>query len=517
MMRQKVTDWLKRQKNSTRAALILQIGTRVLGSALGLVWGRLLLQAMGKPLTGLFLNFQAFTALGGLGDLGIGGAVGLTTGQYLGRGALRELREFLAAARSFFILLAILAGSFVLILSPVLPGWLGWDEVKGTGSLALLSGMGAFAIILLILNSYLGNVSYACGNILWPILPVFILGQIAMVVHWMLAREHAPLWVQYLPYFGTALATLILMQTFIRWSHPEIAKLWPLRRDRNVFVSLIGKSFWVYLCGLGSVIYVFAARLLITKGFGAERVPQFHYNYKLCELSLSVILIATAVSLPKLTQWLASPHAEDRARALAEARRLNRFQTLSGCGAALLYLAVNDVFMTVWLKDPTMLAPWSWQLAFALNLALTAGADTFIQLGGRCEERGLRVVGLTIALTGFLNVALSLAAVKAKWLGGIAFATVIAQGILSFTVTIYVARVVKVPWMPLITQSCVVPVLAVLLGAVARYWLPPVSWTFGAALLGIELAILAIVGFLIGVRIETLQHEWKQFRSLFKL
>ena len=381
----------------------------------------------------------------------------------------------------------------------------------------MLCVVAGFAVMLLVLNSYVANVSYACGNVLWPILPIFVFGQMAMAAHWLLARQHVPLWLQYLPYLGTATAMIALTQILIRWSHPELAALWPLRLDRSVFVSLVGRSFWVYLCGLGSVIYVVSDRLLITKGFGAQHVPRYHYNYKFCELSLSVILIATTVSLPKLTQWLASSAAKDRARAVAEARRLNQFQTLLGCSAALLYLAVNDWFMKIWLNDPTMLAPLSWQVAFALNLALTASADAFLQLGGRCEERGLRVMGLAIALTGLLNLALSFAAVKAKWLGGVAFATVVAQAILSLTATVYVARVLKIAWMPSAARTCLVPCLAVLLGAGARYWLPPVSWMQTVFLLGIETVLVVIVGFLIGLRRETLQHEWKDFRSLFKL
>jgi hypothetical protein len=46
-------------------------------------------------------------------------------------------------------------------------------------------------------------------------------------------------------------------------------------------------------------------------------------------------------SLPKIAQWLALPEAGTRERAVREAKRLNKVQTLMSCSAALVYVTIN--------------------------------------------------------------------------------------------------------------------------------------------------------------------------------
>src|SRR5205814_9842113 len=84
--REKLRAWLLRNRTSVRMAFILRLRGMGLGSLLSLVWTRLLLRAMGDPLYGLFLSFQAVTRLGGLGDLGLSGGISIKTGAMLGRG-----------------------------------------------------------------------------------------------------------------------------------------------------------------------------------------------------------------------------------------------------------------------------------------------------------------------------------------------------------------------------------------------------------------------------------------------
>ena len=74
-----------------------------LGSLFSLLWIRLLLQAMGDPLYGLFQNFQAVARLGGLGDFGFTGALTLQAGAMLGRRDDQSLKELLASARTLFL------------------------------------------------------------------------------------------------------------------------------------------------------------------------------------------------------------------------------------------------------------------------------------------------------------------------------------------------------------------------------------------------------------------------------
>ncbi len=91
-------------------------GTRIFSSFMAVICIRLLVGAMGHKMNSLFLAFQNVLSFGGLGDLGMGGAVGIRTGQYLGAGKEKEaeLQRFLAAARTVFLLLAlVVAGSVV--------------------------------------------------------------------------------------------------------------------------------------------------------------------------------------------------------------------------------------------------------------------------------------------------------------------------------------------------------------------------------------------------------------------
>jgi len=98
-----IISWLKRNRTSARMAFIWRMIAMGLGSLFSLITFRLLLHAMGDPLMGLFQNFQALTRLGGLGDLGISGALSIKAGLMLGRKEDSELKELLASARSLFV------------------------------------------------------------------------------------------------------------------------------------------------------------------------------------------------------------------------------------------------------------------------------------------------------------------------------------------------------------------------------------------------------------------------------
>src|ERR1700751_1535652 len=128
-----IISWLKRNRTSARMGFALRIVAMALGSLFSLLWMRLLLHAMGDPLMGLFQNFQALTRLGGLGDFGISGALGLKTGTLLGSGDEKGLRALLASARTLFLLLACGLGILFVGLSPWLPKWLNFESVSNAG------------------------------------------------------------------------------------------------------------------------------------------------------------------------------------------------------------------------------------------------------------------------------------------------------------------------------------------------------------------------------------------------
>ena len=145
--------WLQEQRASTRLAYALQLGSRICASLAGLIWTRLLVGVMGHPLNGVLLAFQNVTSLGGLGDLGMGGAVGIRTGQYLGKSDQAGLKEFLASARTVFLVLALAVGGGFLMLSPWLPHWLGFGPVPG---MVTLNTSGTVPLLLPGRQYYLG-------------------------------------------------------------------------------------------------------------------------------------------------------------------------------------------------------------------------------------------------------------------------------------------------------------------------------------------------------------------------
>src|ERR1035438_4562056 len=110
-MESRLTNWLLAQRSSPRLAFLLQIACRALTSICSLLWVPLLLRSMGQALNGLLLTFQSITSMGGLGDLGMGGLVSIQTSRMLGQGKEEEMRKFLAAARAFFAIMALLGRS----------------------------------------------------------------------------------------------------------------------------------------------------------------------------------------------------------------------------------------------------------------------------------------------------------------------------------------------------------------------------------------------------------------------
>src|SRR5947208_6209490 len=89
----RIASWLQRNRTSVRMAFMLRMVSMTLGIFLGLLWTRLLIRSMGDPVYGLFVSFQGVTRLGGLGDLGLSGAVALIVNTRLGRGEDEDLQK----------------------------------------------------------------------------------------------------------------------------------------------------------------------------------------------------------------------------------------------------------------------------------------------------------------------------------------------------------------------------------------------------------------------------------------
>jgi O-antigen/teichoic acid export membrane protein len=515
-----LTLWLWKQRNSARLAYILTLSTRMLSSFMGLIWIRLLVGAMGQELNSVYLAYQKVISLGGLGDLGIGGAVGIRAGQYLGQGKEEELRKFLASARTVFLILAFTIGGGFLLLSPWLPQWLRFKAVEGAGSLRLLFAVGSFSIACVMLASYLNNLNYACGNVTWPVIPIFVLLQLSLLGHWLLARQHQPLWMQIIPYVASAAAGLCLIRFYVRSSHPPLAVLLPLGIDWRLTVSLFESSFWIYLCSLGNAIYRTTDGLVINAGFKPGTLAPYEYNYKFCELVVFLVLTASYVSLPKINQWMASSNPADQDRVRVEMRRLNQFQTLLGCGAALAYLGGNNLFMKLWWlhkANPILPAALPLQLAFALNLAVTASGDTGIQLALRSGSRGLRMAGAAVGLTGLLNLGLSIVAMKMGSLWGIAMATVIAQSVLSLVASFFTCSYLKIAWLPWALRGWLLPLAGISFAGWLRMKLDPLDSLPNIVLLvGVYAVMLLAAAWGLGINIAFIKEELELVRKFIR-
>jgi O-antigen/teichoic acid export membrane protein len=480
-----------------------------------LLWWRLLVRAMGDPLLGLFQNFQAVTRLGGLGDFGITAALGLTVGTLLGRGDEPRLKSMLASARTLFLFLAGGLCLLLIALSPWLPKWLGFENVPGAGSMTWLFVYGGLSLAMMIVSGYFASLNYAHGTVTWPIFPTVFFAQVlAPFFHWRLAVLQMPLWIQLLPYLGSSMITAFLGWRMLKWSHPWLGHLRPLKLDRAEWKTLTGTSWWAYLVSLGATIYFTSDVLVIGAEFGPGAVPRYRFNYRVCEQFILLITTASFVGLPKLTQWISSKQEGHRSRLLAEMARLSKFEIVVTCIATLGYLAFNNLFISLWL-DEAHQAPLAWQFAFAANLAVTCGGNTGIQMSMRSGDKGLKWAGLVIAGTGLLNLGLSILSVKLGSIGGVAVATVVAQSISSIllgSLTCHYLGLSIARWM---ARCWLLPLGFVLAASGLKVLLPNDSLMHLGMLSACYLGIFLVVCALAGVNRALIRAELNQLRNMF--
>jgi O-antigen/teichoic acid export membrane protein len=511
-MSPRLLAWAATQRSSVRLALILRIITMVAGAVLSLVWTRLLLRSMGDFSFGVFQSFSAVTRLGGVGDLGITGALAVKVGQGIARED-EKLEHYLPAARALVFLVALVLGSVFLIFSPWLPGWLGFIEGPGTGSLPLLFATGAVGVMIVIITGYFASINLANSTITWPILPTFLFSQVGIAAQWLAVRAGSPLWIQYLILCGFGGAAVVLSWLMLKWTHPWLGNLVPLRYERSVWRDLAGTSGWMYLTSLGTALYSSTDRLIINAGFGAALVPLYQQNGKLCELATQMIAVVGAVSLPKVTRWISSGDSGDRTRVTSELGRMSIFQTTTAIVFALFYLTLNDAFMRFWLGGD-YIAPHLWQFAFALNLALACSSNACLNACGLCGIHGIRNTGLAIGLTGLLNAALSYGSMKIGWVAGIAIATVVAQTALSFALTLHTTAYLSMDTRRWLLRTIFLPIGVVTLGYAARIAFPPIDPFRTSLLLAVDVTLSFVAVRLGGMTMDLLRNELRSFRAI---
>lgn len=283
----------------------------------------------------------------------------------------------------------------------------------------------------------------------------------------------------------------------------------------HVWRDLASTSGWMYLYSVGYAIYSSTDRILINAGFGAEQVPTYVVNSKLCELALQLIASASFLSLPKINRWIASSNPTDRQTVIAELRRLGIFQSLLGVITASIYLLVNNLFVRLWLGE-SFVAPPVLQFAFALNLAITAGSDAATQTAGLCGADGLRKAGKTFGATAMLNFGLSYVAMKYESIPGIAFATVLAQTISGLVLAGVTARHLQIGIADWVVRGCVLPLVSVtIVFGIQSALFPLGAWWTALGCLLIGLVVLASARML-GVNRALLMHEWRSASATLK-
>lgn len=510
-----VRQWLLDQRTSVRLAFILNVIAMGTNALLSLLWTRALLKVLGDSTYGLFLSFLGVTRLGGLGDLGVTGAVAIRSGQAIGRGDIDWLRSFLPAARALSLVVILLLSLAFLVTSPWLPGWLGFKEEPKSGSLTMLFATAAPAVAIYLAGGYFNAINHANGTVTWPVIPALLVTQLGLAGQWIAASAGAPLWVQH-----SIVAAMFAVGVGISWRMAKVPHAWlgdilPLRFDFAVWRDLATTSGWLYLYGLGNAVYWTTDRLLINAGFGAGAVPAYLFNLKLCELALQLIVSAGSVGLPKITRWISSPQNEDRERAITEIRRLGAFQAMLGAFAATIYLLINDWFVMIWVGDGFSV-PRLWQLAFAMNLIVTAGSAAATQTAGLCGARWLRIASLSVGATALLNLGLSFMAMRLGEIAGIAFATVLAQVVLGICMTYVTSHHLGVPFISWAAKTCLLPVVVITaiygVQATASQWGP---YGLVLSLAGIGIVLLGYAK-LIGVNRSLFAHEWRIFSAMLK-
>jgi O-antigen/teichoic acid export membrane protein len=519
---QRFFQWFHSQRNSTRLSFLLQIICRIGFSICSFIWTPLLLGSMGKSLNGLFLNFQKITSLGGLGDLGMGDVVNIRTNRLLGQGREPELRTFLAVARGNYLFMALLSAVAFFTLSPLLLKALKFTSDPQMGSLTMMALMGGVAIAFVILNSYINNVNYGCGNTAWPVVPTFLLLQVAIAAHWLLARQHFPLWAQYIPYVVSAFLIHGMGWFYAKISYPSLATLWPLNFNRRRSAELLGSSFWVYLGSVGTGIWYTTDILLITARFGPQIIPAYQYNSKLCELALFFVNSANLMSAPKITQWMVSSDPAKRERGVQEMTRVNQFQTFVGCCAALVYLDANNAFMKLWLGRD-YLVPLCWQAAFAGVLAFTGAGTMGTILSLRCCEKGIRYNGVASLLCSVVNFGLAFAAVKSSSLlgmnysiFGVALSAVVILSAFVLALGLYAARQLHLSWWKLTLKNWLLALATLIFGLLIRILLPLQSIANICLMIVADAVAFVIILRMVGIRLKDLQQEKEIFLSMFK-
>ena len=507
--------WLWQRRSSARTAFVFRLVTMGLGMLLSLYWIRALAEALGAELYGLFISFLAVTRLWTLGEAGLGSAVALLAIPLIAQQRQEELQRFVAAGRTLFFALSGLFAGLVLLLSPWLPTWLGFQPLPGSGSLTALFLLGAVTIACGIMGSYANNLNYALGNVAWPVLPAFVALQLSSAAHVLIAKQGSPLWVQYTPYLIASFAGIWTAWLGIKWSDRSLSAVTPLLVDQPIFKRLLSAGFWIYLSSLGNLLFTTTAQLVVNAGFGPEIVPPYVLNYKIPELAYGLIAAAGLVAFSKIARLVNSSRDHEKRHGQHLFTYLHRLQIWVGMSVAVVYVFLNDQFIEWWLGTDYRV-PVYLQLAFAANLVFAAAGDAPLRAIGMFSSTNLPFFGRAIFAMGAFNLGLSLVFMRMELLIGIAVAAVVAQAGLNCLLTVRLARQEGPGSRPLLIRTLVHPLLFVIV-LLALRWLWPLETFLGKAALVATAAVWLTGEFwLLGLRPNQLRTEYKHMLTLLK-
>jgi O-antigen/teichoic acid export membrane protein len=514
-MRGGIVGWLWQRRDSARNAFIFRLLTMGAGMLLSLYWIRVLNETLGKELYGLFISFMAVTRLWSLGEAGLGSAVALLAIPMLVQQRHAEVARFVAAARTLFLLLAGFFGGAVLCLSPWLPDWLNFQALPGAGSLTVLFVLGGAGIALGIIGSYVNNLNYAQGTVAWPVLPAFVVLQLAMLGQVLLAKSGRALWIQYVPHLAAGFAGMWVTWLAIKWASPALSTITPLPFDKPIFKRLLTSGFWIYLGSLGNLLFTTTSQLVINGGFGPELVTPYFMNYKIPELTYAIMNAAGLVAFAKIARLVNSPAEHEQRTGRELFSYLQRLQIWVTMGVAVAYVFLNNKFIELWLGADLQISIYV-QLAFAANLVFAAAGDAGMRGISMFSDKNLAYFGRAIFAMGVLNLALSVLATKYQSLVGIAVGTAVAQFALNCLLAVRVYRDHGWTSREFLLRTLVHPLIFVGLLCAVRLLLPmeTISQQIVAGIVAASLLVLEF--WVLKLRPHELVHEAKQLLALLR-
>ena len=244
-------------------------------------------------------------------------------------------------------------------------------------------------------------------------------------------------------------------------------------------------------------------------------MPPYTFNYKIPELTYTLVSAAGLVAFSKVARLVNSTVESERNTGLQLFTYLHRLQIWGSMCMAIVYVFLNDKFIELWLGEEYRVSVYL-QLAFAANLVFAAAGDAPIRGVSMFSSANLPYFGRVLFGMGALNLGLSLLFMKLGSLIGIAIATVVAQGGLNCFLIVRLARHKGADSRALLVRTLIQPLMfVVVLFGLKLFW--RVETVLGQLSLGAAAVSLVILQFyLLGLRPDQAAAEYNHLLRLLK-